>query len=77
MIITMIYYVHIAPVYPEYYRPTTSYCTHVEIRNSKMMMMSAISQDFVEDFVDKSDNYEFYTPQPRPCDGILQRSRRR
>lgn len=66
MIITMIYYVHIAPVYPEYYRPTTSYCTHVEIRNSKMMMMSAISQDFVEDFVDKSDNYEFYTLNQGP-----------
>lgn len=61
MIITMIYYVHIAPVYPEYDRATTSYCSQVEIRNPKMTMMGGISRAFVEDFVDKSDNYEFYT----------------
>ncbi len=63
MVIAMIFYVHVAPVYPEYNRGTTSYISSATIQKESdgMMMMSNIGRPFVEEYMEKSKNLEFYT----------------
>ena len=61
MVTALIFYVHIAPIYPEYKRANTSYLNQVRVFWGDHGFGSGIGKAFVEDFLEKSENCETYT----------------
>lgn len=63
MVFAIIYYVHLAPLYPEYNRPTTSYINNITVRNEKTNAMSqgSVGLTFAREFVKGSENIEYST----------------
>ena len=61
MVYAIIYYVNIAPLYPEYHRDTTSYAAYIQIRNDSTSSTqgSLISKKFIDEFIANSENIEF------------------
>ena len=64
MIFAIIYYVHLAPLYPEYNRSSTYYINNLTVRNDKTsnMSQSSVGIPFVREFVENS--YEFVAGRP-------------
>lgn len=61
MVTALIFYVHIAPIYPEYKRADTSYLNQVRVFWGDHGFGGGIGKAFVEDFLEKSENCEAYT----------------
>ncbi|WP_300860349.1 ABC transporter permease [uncultured Duncaniella sp.] len=63
MIFAIIYYVHLAPLYPEYNRSTTYYISNLTVRNDKTNSMgqSSVGLPFIREFVKNSENIEYST----------------
>lgn len=63
MIFAIIYYVHLAPLYPEYNRSTTYYISNLTVRNDKTNSMgqSSVGLPFIREFVENSENIEYST----------------
>lgn len=61
MVIAMIFYVHIAPIYPEYNRAKTAYIDQIMVKWGDHGFGSCVGKAFVEDFLDKSENCKAYT----------------
>ncbi len=63
MVYAIVYYVHLAPIYPEYNRNTTAYINNITVRNEKTNSMSMGSPGliFFRDFVNNSENIEYCT----------------
>lgn len=63
MVFAIIYYVHLAPLYPEYNRGTTYYVSNITVRNEKTnsMSQSSVGIPFVREFVENSENIEYST----------------
>ncbi len=63
MIFAIIYYVHLAPLYPEYNRSSTYYINNLTVRNDKTsnMSQSSVGIPFVREFVENSKNIEYST----------------
>ncbi len=63
MVFAIIYYVHLAPLYPEYGRSTTYYISNLTVRNDKThsMNQSSASIPFYREFVENSENIEYST----------------
>ncbi|MDE5961512.1 MAG: ABC transporter permease [Duncaniella sp.] len=63
MIFAIIYYVHLAPLYPEYNRSTTYYISNLTVRNDKTNSMgqSSVGHPFIREFVENSENIEYST----------------
>lgn len=61
MVYAIIYYVNLAPLYPEYNRAETSYVSFIQIRNDSTSNThgSLVSQKFVDDFIAGSENIEY------------------
>lgn len=61
MVYAIIYYVNLAPLYPEYNRAETSYVSFIQIRNDSTSNIhgSLVSQKFVDDFIAGSENIEY------------------
>lgn len=61
MLYAIIYYVNLAPIYPEYNRSLTSYSNYVQIRNdsTKSTYAGLLSRDFIKDFIENSENIEY------------------
>lgn len=61
MVYAIIYYVNLAPLYPEYNRADTSYVSFIQIRNDSTSNIhgSLVSQKFVDDFIANSENIEY------------------
>lgn len=58
MIYAIIYYVHLAPIYPEYNRPTTYFINNISISNDNMQSMGSLGVPFYREFVSSSENIE-------------------
>lgn len=73
MVFAIIYYVHLAPLYPEYNRPTTSYINNITVRNEKTNAMSqgSVGLTFAREFVKGSENIEYSTVTYQ-TDGLIQ-----
>lgn len=63
MVFAIIYYVHLAPIYPEYNRATTAYISNITIKNEKnnSMGMGSIGLPFYHQFIKDSENIESAT----------------
>ena len=63
MVFAIIYYVHLAPLYPEYGRSTTYYISNLTVRNDKThsMNQSSAGIPFYREFVENSENIEYST----------------
>lgn len=63
MVFAIIYYVRLAPVYPEYNRDTTVYIKGVSVRNDATSSMStgSVGFSFVDECLSNLKNYEYYT----------------
>ncbi|MDE6813471.1 MAG: hypothetical protein K2J28_06545, partial [Duncaniella sp.] len=63
MVFAIIYYVHLAPIYPEYNRVTTSYISNITIQNGKTnsMGMGSLGLPFFHQFIKDSENIEHVT----------------
>lgn len=63
MIFAIIYYVHLAPLYPEYNRSSTYYINNLTVRNDKTsnMSQSSVGIPFVREFVENSKDIEYST----------------
>lgn len=63
MVYAIIYYIHIAPLYPEYNRGTTYYVNNITVRNERNnnMMQGSVGLPFIRDFIKNSKNIEFAT----------------
>ncbi len=63
MVFAIIYYVRLAPIYPEYNRDTTFYLKNIGVKNEKShwYSISNIGMPFVEECLAKMKNYEYYT----------------
>lgn len=61
MVYAIIYYVNLAPLYPEYNRAETSYVSFIQIRNDSTSNIhgSLVSRKFVDDFIANSENIEY------------------
>ena len=61
MIYAIIYYVNLAPLYPEYNRADTSYISFIQVRNDSTSSThgSLISKKFIDDFIAGSENIEY------------------
>lgn len=61
MVYAIIYYVNLAPLYPEYNRAETSYVSFIQIRNDSTSNThgSLVSRKFVDDFIANSENIEY------------------
>lgn len=61
MVYAIIYYVNLAPLYPEYNRAETSYVNFIQIRNDSTSNThgSLVSRKFVDDFIANSENIEY------------------
>lgn len=61
MVYAIIYYVNLAPLYPEYNRAETSYVSFIQIRNDSTSNThgSLVSRKFVDDFIAGSENIEY------------------
>ena len=61
MIFAIIYYVHLAPLYPEYNRSSTYYINNLTVRNDKTsnMSQSSVGIPFVREFVENSKDIEY------------------
>ena len=61
MVYAIIYYVNLAPLYPEYNRAETSYVSFIQIRNDSTFNIhgSLVSRKFVDDFIANSENIEY------------------
>lgn len=61
MVYAIIYYVNLAPLYPEYNRADTSYVSFIQIRNDSTSNThgSLVSRKFVDDFIANSENIEY------------------
>ncbi|MCM1075820.1 MAG: ABC transporter permease [Bacteroides sp.] len=61
MIFAIIYYVHLAPIYPEYNRSTTGYINNIEVYNQKsgMMSQSCPGMLFYDRYIKDSENIEY------------------
>ena len=61
MVYAIIYYVNLAPLYPEYKRADTSYVSFIQIRNDSTSNThgSLVSRKFVDDFIANSENIEY------------------
>lgn len=61
MVYAIIYYVNLAPLYPEYNRADTSYISFIQIRNDSTSNThgSIISKKFIDDFIAGSENIEY------------------
>lgn len=61
MVYAIIYYVNLAPLYPEYNRAETSYVSFIQIRNDSTYNIhgSLVSRKFVDDFIANSENIEY------------------
>ncbi len=74
MVFTIIYYVHLAPLYPEYNRGTTYYLNNVTARNDNThgTTMGSISKEFIDKYIAQSENYEYYTAGTHNEHGFIQ-----
>ena len=63
MVFAIIYYVHLAPIYPEYNRATTQYISNITIQNEKTnnMGMGSLGLPFFHQFIKDSENIEHVT----------------
>lgn len=63
MVFAIIYYVHLAPLYPEYNRGTTYYVSNITVRNERNnnMMQGSVGLPFIRDFIQNSKNIEYST----------------
>lgn len=63
MVFTIIYYVHLAPIYPEYNRGTTYYINNITAQNNTTnnMRMGSVSKEFIDKYIASSENIEYYT----------------
>lgn len=63
MVYAIIYYVHLAPIYPEYNRLTTYFIHSISINNEKThgMSMGSLGVPFFREFVSNSENVEAAT----------------
>lgn len=61
MVYAIIYYVNLAPLYPEYNRADTSYVSYIQIRNDSTSNTHGgiISKKFIDDFIAGSENIEY------------------
>lgn len=61
MVYAIIYYVNLAPLYPEYKRADTSYIRYIQIRNDSTTNTNGgtISKKFIDDFIAGSENIEY------------------
>lgn len=61
MVYAIIYYVNLAPLYPEYNRDTTSYSGYIQIRNDSTSSThgSLVSKKFIDEFITNSENIEY------------------
>ncbi|MDE5989701.1 MAG: ABC transporter permease [Duncaniella sp.] len=61
MVYAIIYYVNLAPLYPEYNRDTTSYSAYIQIRNDSTSSThgSLVSKKFIDEFIASSENIEY------------------
>lgn len=51
MIIAIIYYVHLAPIYPEYQRGLTSYMSSIRLTTENGMSSNPFSKSFIDDYL--------------------------
>lgn len=51
MIIAIIYYVHLAPIYPEYQRGLTSYMSSIRLTSENGMSSNPFSKSFIDDYL--------------------------
>lgn len=60
MVFAIIYYVNIAPIYPEYKRTTTYYLSNLKLQNDEnnSIIMNGIGIPFVKQFIENSENVE-------------------
>lgn len=63
MVFTIIYYVHLAPIYPEYSRNHLYHFKEIVISNAEngSYSQSSLGQSFIDQFITSSDNYETAT----------------
>lgn len=61
MIYAIIYYVNLAPLYPEYNRADTSYISFIQVRNDSTSNThgALISKKFIDNFIAGSENIEY------------------
>lgn len=63
MLYAILYYVRIAPVYPEYNRDSTMYISYLSVRNdAKIRTMSAsVGSLFIDEYLSRLENCEYFT----------------
>ena len=61
MIFAILYYVRLAPIYPEYNRDTTMYIKNISVRHeaTSSESMGTLGLPFVDEFISKLHNYEY------------------
>ncbi len=59
MVIAIVLYVKMAPVYPEYDRPDTYYIKRVMVKSDNMSMINSIGQMLYDDYISKFENAEY------------------
>lgn len=74
MVYAIIYYVRLAPVYPEYNRGTTLSISHVSIRNeaSSSQRMSPIGLPFIKGFLEKLEHKDYISITGSPIEIFVQ-----
>lgn len=74
MIYAIIYYVRLAPVYPEYNRSTTLNITHVSIRNegTSSQSISSIGLPFIKGYLEKLENKDYIAITGFPYEQFVQ-----
>lgn len=60
MIYSILYYVQLAPVYPEYNRSQTAYLTNLHMEDENMSASASASLPFVKECLGNLDNAEYY-----------------
>ncbi len=63
MVYVILYYIRIAPIYPEYNRDTTLYINNVTIRNDETSSQSTnnIGLPLIDEYISNLKNYEYIT----------------